>query len=72
MTTDEQKYRAYTFNIAGFALMTPLGSIFLNPLTLLKEYSLMGRISYSLICLGLFFVGLKLIDIGRDILYRGR
>lgn len=70
MTTEEQKYRAYTFNISGFALMTPFGKICLDPLTFFKQYELVGSVIYILISFGLFISGFMLIEFGRDILYK--
>jgi len=66
--TEEQKYRAYTFNIAGFALMTPLARIVADPLATFKEYGLNGFIVFFIFCLFLFFAGIVFISIGRGIL----
>lgn len=67
-----REYRARTFNFGGFALMTPLGHIFIDPVTLYNQMGLIGFIFYILSCFSLFFVGLFLIEIGRDILYNRR
>lgn len=69
--TEEQKYRARDISFAGFALMTPLGKIVLDPL-FLNEFSLFGRVSYIFVSLVLFLFGYRFLEIGRDILCRGR
>lgn len=60
----ERDYRVRTFNIAGFALMTPLGHILMDPVTLFNQFRLIGFICYSAFCLLLFSAGAYLIDIG--------
>ncbi len=68
MITDEQKYRAYTFNFAGFALMTPFAKIIMDPLQISKEHGLLALIIYILIGFTLFVLGGSFIDTGRNIL----
>jgi hypothetical protein len=67
-----REYRARTYNFAGFALMAPLGHIFIDPVTLFKQMGLIGFVFYVIVCSILFFAGLCLIEIGRDILYSRR
>lgn len=69
--TEEQKYRARIISVGGFALMSPAGKIVLDPL-FLNEFNLIGRIAYVFFSLVLFVCGYRLLEIGRDILYRGR
>ena len=71
MILERQKYSAYTFNIAGFALMTPMGRLFLQPLEIFKEYGITMFISYGIICFGLFLFGMFLILKGFEILDLG-
>ena len=72
MTTDEQKYKAYTFNIAGFALMTPLGKVFLDYVSLFRELGLILFIINFIISLLLFIGGLTFVEHGRNILQERR
>ncbi len=68
MITEEQKYKAYTYNIAGFALMTPLGKIVIDYIEIFKE---VGPIMFGInlfIAFLLFLAGLTFIDMGRSIL----
>ena len=67
--TEEQRYKAYTYNIAGFALMTPVGKIVLNYMEIFKETGPIMFIINSLVALFLFTLGLTFIEIGRSILY---
>ena len=39
MITEEDKYKAYTFNFAGFASMTPFGKLILENIKLLNDFS---------------------------------
>ncbi len=69
MITEEQKYRAYTFNLAGFALMTPFGKLVLDVLSIYREFEFnIFSIGYIIFCFVLVIVGLKSIAHGRDIL----
>ena len=68
----ERDYRARTFNFGGFALMTPLGHLIMDPATLFSQLGLYKFIFYSLFCFFLFFLGLCLLEIGRDILFHRR
>ena len=70
MTTDEEKYRAYTLNILGLGLTTPIGKIFFGFAGVLKENGMFGVIFYFVISLLLFLLGLTFIEMGRSILYR--
>lgn len=66
--TEEQKYRAYTFNIAGFALMTPAGKVVLDFANIIKDLGYIGFFAYVLTSLLLFILGLTFIELGRSIL----
>ena len=68
MITEEQKYKAYTYNIAGFALMTPLGKIVLDYAALFKQMDLYVFVFNSFLALLLFCCGLTSIEVGRRIL----
>ena len=70
MITEEDKYRAYTYNIAAFACMAPLGKIFLENVKLFNELGPIGFIVDCLISLPLFILGLTLLEIGRRLLSR--
>ena len=68
----EREYRSRTFNFGGYALMTPLGHIVINPTAVLGKLNLIWAVMYFIFCFALFLGGLCLIEIGRDILYRRR
>lgn len=68
MITEEQRYRAYTYNIAGFALMTPLGKVVMDYINIFKEIGLVMFVINLLIAFLLFLAGLTFIEIGRSIL----
>ena len=68
MITEEQRCRAYTINIAGFALMTPLGKIVLEYASLFKEMGLILFFLNVFISGILFIFGLTFVDHGRSIL----
>ena len=70
MISEEDKYRAYTFNVAAFACMAPLGKMFLENVQLFYE---LGPINFALSCLislPLFIFGLTLLELGRRLLCR--
>lgn len=70
--TEEQKYRAYTYNIAGFALMTPLGKVILEYPILFEQMGSQRFLIYLLGTLLLFCWGLIFVEVGRNILYERR
>lgn len=68
MADDVQKYRAITFQAAGFALMTPLARIVLE-----LEYLRLNALGlqfflYVFLALFLFFSGIILIARGMEVL----
>lgn len=67
MTSEGDKYRAQTFNISGFALMSLLGKILMQPLETFNEYGLIGFICYTIFCAVLFICGFLLIQRGYEI-----
>ena len=60
------KYLAYTFNVAGFALMAPLGKIVLEPVSTFNSFGFKGFVCYFIFCVLLLFVGVLSILHGRD------
>ena len=66
--TEEQKYKAYTLNFAGFAMMTPLGKVVLDYVSVFRELGLGWFIFNVLLSLFLFITGLTFVDHGRSIL----
>ena len=71
MISESEKYRAYTYNIAGFALLTPLGKLILDPITtamILEKFGLLIFAGYVSLCILLAIIGCRAIAIGRDIL----
>ena len=70
MITEEDKYRAYTFNIAGFASMSLFGKIVIGNIKLFHE---LGPVWFTINCLisiPLLLLGLTLLEIGRRLLCR--
>ena len=72
MITEEEKYKAYTFNFAGFALMTPAGKVVLDFSELFKTVGLSWVIFHGTVSILLFLLGLTFIKIGRSILHERR
>ena len=72
MLPDEEKFRAETFRIAGFALLTPLGRLFLDPVGLFEIYGIVGLIFYLLMAIVVGFFGLVLILKCFDIIYTNK
>ncbi len=66
MVNEGEKYRAQTFNISGFALMSLLGKILMQPFETYKEYGLLRFVCYTVFCLMLFIWGLFLIQKGYE------
>lgn len=71
LNIENKKYRANTFSIAGFALMTPLGAIFIDFVRLIMDIGPIWFIVQVVISLGLFFVGLTFLEVGRNIMTIG-
>ena len=72
MITEEDKYRAYTFNFIGFALMTPFGRLVLENVKLFYEFGLVWFFINLFGSLCLFIFGLTLVEQGRIILDKHR
>ena len=66
MISEGGKYRAQTFNIGGFALMSLFGRIMMQPLETFKEYGLIGFICYTVLGIILFILGVLLIQRGYE------
>ncbi len=72
MIIEEEKYRAYTFNFAGFAVMTPLGKLVLENVKLYNELGLLWFLINLFGSICLFVWGLTLVEQGRTILDKYR
>ena len=72
MITEEQKYKAYVLSVAGFALMTPFGKLWLDFYEVVRNIGVRGFIGYTLICGCLFLGGFILIEHGRSMLIEKR
>ena len=72
MIDELDKYRVEIFKIAGFAMMTPLGRIFVQPTVVFNEFKPVWFFIYLLISFGLGTIGFMLILKGSDILYGER
>ena len=72
MITEEDKYRAYTFNFIGFAIMTPFGRLVLENVKLFNELGPLWFLInlFASICLCVW--GLTLVEQGRTILDKHR
>lgn len=70
MITEEDKYRAYTFNVAGFASMTFFGKIVIENIKLFNELGLVWFTINCLISIPLLIFGLTLLELGRRLLCR--
>ena len=68
MITDEQKFRAGTFRMFGFILLTPIGKVLLDPWIFLEEHNLMYGIIYIMIAIASGYIGLLHIERARVIL----
>lgn len=69
MVTEEQKFRAETYRITGFAMLTPIGRILLDPLPLFNEYELTPFIFYLTFSIIAGIIGFLLIEKARGILF---
>ena len=72
MITEEDKYRAYTFNFAGFAAMTPFGRIVIENVKLFNELGPLCFFINLVVSICLFVWGLTLVEQGRTILDKYR
>lgn len=70
--TEEQKYRARVISLLGFAFMTPLGHFIVDPGSFFGKFNVFIIWGYFIFSLVLVFIGLVLLEIGRDILYKRR
>lgn len=68
MLSEEERYRAYTFNFAGFALMTPFGRLVLENVKLFNDVGAGWFVFNCTISLFLFWAGLTFVEQGRRIL----
>ena len=69
MVREQEKYVAYSFNIAGFALMTPLGKLILDALEIYNDFKFSIFFAfYVIFSLILGTLGLSAILFGRGIL----
>ncbi len=72
MIYEEEKYRAYTFNFAGFTLMTPFGRLVLENVKLFQELGILWFLINLLGSIFLFVCGLTFVEQGRTILDKYR
>ena len=68
MIKEIDRYSAEIFKISGFALMSPLGRVVIQPSVVFTEFGLKGFIFYSIFSLFLFFIGIIILIKGYDIL----
>ena len=72
MITEQQKYKAYILSLAGFALMTPFGKLWVDFYEIIKALGVKGFAAYVLVCICLFGAGLTFIEHGRSMLIEKR
>ena len=72
MITEEEKYRAYTFDLVGFAVLTPFGRLVLENVKLFHELGLVWFLINLFGSICLFIWGLTLVEQGRSILDKSR
>jgi len=65
MPTKEDEYKAQSYQIVGFALMSPFGRICLQPTVVFNELGPFGFILYLGLSVLAFLVGFIFIDTGR-------
>ena len=70
MISEEDKYKAYTFNFAGFASITPFGKLVLENIKLFNDFGFAWFVIYCLASVFLLIAGLTFLEIGRSILCR--
>lgn len=58
MIPEYEKYRAEIFKIAGFAMLTPIGRLFLQPGETFAQYGAIGTLIYVIVSLVLAYFGL--------------
>ncbi len=68
MIHEELKFRAEIFKIAGFALMTPLGKVYLDFIPMLKTWGFLPFIIYVMISAALAITGIIIILRAWDLL----
>ena len=68
MVSEEEKFRADTFRIFGFVLLTPIGKILLDPWTFFTHHDLAYCLIYLVIAICAGIIGFIHIDLARGIL----
>ena len=68
MIKEVDKYGAEIFKISGFALMSPLGRVVIQPTVVFNELGIVVFMFYVLFTLLMFFIGSFLLLKGYDIL----
>ncbi len=73
MISEEDKYRAYIFNLVGFAVMTLFGRLVLENIKMFHELGILWFLINLFGSILLFICGLTFIEQGRTILdkYKG-
>ena len=69
MIKKSKEYKSEIYKIAGFALMTPAGGIFVNPL-LCRELEALKFILYGFLCLMLLALGIWSLFYGYNVLVK--
>lgn len=68
MLSKQTEQRAEILKIAGFALITPFGRIFIEPMIVIKEFNSPWIFAYVLFVIFIAIVGLEFIVRSCDIL----
>ena len=60
----QKDYKSDIFKIAGFALFTPIGRVFIEPVVVFHEFGFNGFLIYMIVCLCLLLLGLTFMYVG--------
>ena len=68
MISKSQEYKAEALRIAGFAMLSPFGRLFLQPVEIFRDYNLCLAICYIISTCAFGFLGLVFITRGYEII----
>ncbi len=68
MIDELNKYRVEILKIIGFAMLSPFGRLFLQPLEIFKEYGLILTMCYAIMSIATGLLGFVIIIRGYEII----
>ena len=68
MISKQTEYKSEVLKIAGFAMLTPFGSIFLSPMQIIKDFGFLYFLGYFIFGLIIGTSGLRCILRGCELL----